>query len=128
MLMYSNKQCFLILFSGAFYLNGKQQDDKSKEQITFLSFQYFDSDQYSKHPHIRTLISSFRLIVFLFKECLVRNQPESVVFFLKLFFSLNNKLLFTLQQTHLNCKTKKIPSEQQMNSIIQIIFSCKRQY
>ena len=29
---------------------------------------------YSKHPHIRTLISGFRLIVFLFITCLVRNQ------------------------------------------------------
>ena len=34
---------------------------------------------YSKHPHIRTLISGLRLIVFLFKGCLVRNQPESVL-------------------------------------------------
>ena len=41
---------------------------------------------YSKHPHIRTLISGFRLIVFLFIGRLVRNQPESVLkLFLKLF-------------------------------------------
>ena len=43
---------------------------------------------YSKHPHIRTLISGFRLIMFLFYGCLVRNQPESD---LKLFLNLFQK-------------------------------------
>ena len=37
------------------------------------------------HPHIRTLILEFRLIIFLFTWCLVRNQPESV---LKLFLKI----------------------------------------
>ena len=40
----------------------------------------------SKHPHIRTLLSGFRLIVLLFTRCLVRNQPENVLkLLLKLF-------------------------------------------
>ena len=38
--------------------------------------------------HIRTWISGFRLIMFLFTGCLVRNQPESV---LKLFLNLFQK-------------------------------------
>ena len=42
--------------------------------------------QYSKHPHIRTLISILRLIVFLFTGCLVRNKPESVLIMFLNFF------------------------------------------
>ena len=45
---------------------------------------------YSKHPHIRTLIPGFRLIVFSFRACLVRNQPESV---LKMFLQLVSQIL-----------------------------------
>ena len=45
---------------------------------------------YSKHPHIRTLFSGLRLIMFLFEGCLVRNQPESV---LKMFLKLVSEIL-----------------------------------
>ena len=42
--------------------------------------------KYSKYPQIRTLISGFSLIIFLFTGYLVRNEPRSVLkFFLKLF-------------------------------------------
>ena len=37
------------------------------------------TNNYSKHLHIRTLISGFRLIKFFFTGCLVKNQPESVL-------------------------------------------------
>ena len=46
--------------------------------------------KYSKHPHIRTMISGYRLIVFLLKGCLVRNQPGSV---LKMFLQLVSQIL-----------------------------------
>ena len=45
---------------------------------------------YSKHPHIRTLFSGLRLIMFLFEGCLVRNQPKSV---LKMFLKLVSDIL-----------------------------------
>ena len=41
---------------------------------------------YSKHPNIRTLIVGFRLIVFLFIRCLVRNHPESILKLSLIFF------------------------------------------
>ena len=43
------------------------------------------SSEYSKHPHIRTLILEVRLIRFLYIGCLVKNQPEGV---LKLFLKI----------------------------------------
>ena len=45
---------------------------------------------YSKHPHIRTLFSGLRLLVFLFEGCVVTNQPESV---LKMFLRLFSEIL-----------------------------------
>ena len=59
----------------------------------------FNEKKYSKHPHIRTHFSGLRLIVFLFKGCLVSNQPESV---LKMFLKLVSEILQTIYYWRFN--------------------------
>ena len=58
-----------------FTVSRTTENDKNVPKVEYM---------YS-YPHLRTLISEFRLIVFLFNGCLAKNQPESV---LKLFSKL----------------------------------------
>lgn len=59
--------------------------------------------QYSKHPHIRTLILEVRLIRFLYIGCLVKNQPEGVLkLFLKIGGGNQNCNKYTKKSLRLN--------------------------
>ena len=58
---------------------------------------------YSKHPHIRTLILEVRLIRFLYIGCLVKNQPEGVLkLFLKIGGGNQNCNKYTKKSLRLN--------------------------
>ena len=63
----------------------------------------FMSRNYSKHPHIRTLILEVRLIRFLYIGCLVKNQPEGVLkLFLKIGGGNQNCNKYTKKSLRLN--------------------------
>ena len=62
-----------------------------------------DQLEYSKHPHIRTLILEVRLIRFLYIGCLVKNQPEGVLkLFLKIGGGNQNCNKYTKKSLRLN--------------------------
>ena len=88
---------FLQLLYLAKYLGSKIE--KSCRQLKYVQFYI----QYSKHPHIRTLILEVRLIRFLYIGCLVKNQPEGVLkLFLKIGGGNQNCNKYTKKSLRLN--------------------------
>ena len=75
---------------------------KSPPKTNLDSF-HLASANYSKHPHIRTLILEVRLIRFLYIGCLVKNQPEGVLkLFLKIGGGNQNCNKYTKKSLRLN--------------------------